>query len=212
MQEDWDAHGLGWFEFAVLEEVKDPALLESQEQYFMDLLGAAWSGYNTLPMAGSFQGYTPDAAARAKIGAASKARWNSGMKEKMLLGHQESDYVFTEEHCRRLSEALRGIPRGVLPDDHRANISAALQGKHPVAATAAWTGRHHTEEAKKKIGLANRGKPCQSHSREMLKARRSSEATKAKISVAMKGRPWSPARRAAYEKLSSDKQGSSDVG
>ena len=177
LQKAWDEHGGATFEFQVLEGGVDPSQMTAREQYHMDRLGVCGpEGLNTLPTAGSFKGYTPDAEARAKVGAATRRRFKADptAQPKMVAASRACGYAPTAEHRRKISAAQKGISRGAMPEEQREAISKAKAGKAPLAAIAAKTGSKTSEETKRKIGAAN--------------------------SKALKGRPWSAARRASYER------------
>ena len=177
LQKAWDEYGEGAFHFEVLEVVVDAVCLTEQEQHYIDGLAACGPpGLNTLPVAGSFEGYTPDAEARAKIGAATRKRLqeNPNHQPGMVAASKASGYTPNARHRQRISQAQKGVSRGPMPDCQKQAISEAKAGKAPVAAIAAKTGSKLSAETKQKIGEANRR--------------------------ALIGRPWSEARRAAYER------------
>jgi hypothetical protein len=85
--------------------------------------------------------------------------------------------------------------KGPMSTSQRAHISAAKRGvprdRVAVEKTAtALRGRPRSEETRKKIGDANRGKKLSPRSQE----------TRLKVSAALKGKPWTIARRWSYEK------------
>jgi len=201
LQKAWDELGGECFDFRVLEEVTDPAKMAGREQHFIDALGGYTHGFNTLPTAGSFEGYTPDAEARAKIGAATKKRFaeDPTLQPMMVEASKNCGYTPTERHARRIGEAHKGMTRGPMPEEQRVNIMAALAGRTPEAAIEARTGATLSDEHKRKIGEANRGRKWTEDQKAALRGRVVSEEHKSAISKAMRGRPWSAARRAAHE-------------
>ena len=207
LQKAWNIHGEKAFRFQVLELVNEPLQLCAREQYYIDLLRAFEVGFNTLPKAGSFEGYTPDEEARAKIGAASRARMlkDPELQKRMVAASRACGYQPTEEHRKRIGEAQKGIPRGPMSEETRQRIHEAKVGKAPWAAVKANTGRPLREETKKKIGDANRH-PMKLEHRLKRTGYKASEAHKQAMSRARKGVPWTPARWAALLEKKQEKQ------
>lgn len=177
LQKVWGQHGDTSLTFLVLEVVTDEGLLTEREQHYIDALAACGpQGLNTLPLAGSFDGYTPDAEARAKIGAASRKRLQENPEQQpgMVAASKACGYTPGVVHRQRISQAQKGVSKGPMPEQQKKAISKAKAGRAPVAAIAAKTGSKLSAEVKQKIGEANRR--------------------------ALTGRPWSEARRAAYER------------
>jgi hypothetical protein len=183
LQKVWDQYGEVSFTFRVLEVVTDAGLLTEREQHYLDALDACGpQGLNTLPLAGSFEGYTPDAEARAKIGAATRQRLadNPEHQPTMVAASKACGYTPTVKHCQKIGDAQRGVSKGPMPEDHKRAISESKKGVAPVAAIAAKTGSKLSDTTKRRIGEAN--------------------------SKALKGRPWSLARRAAQERKKMEAQ------
>lgn len=130
LQSSWKKHGPEAFEFEILEEVPDLALLIHREQFWMDLLDACSpsKGFNASPTAGSPLGcrHTPES--KAKMSAARKG---------------EKKPPFTDAHRAALSAAAK---RRFESADARAELSAKLTGGK----------KTFTEETKNKIRAANR--------------------------------------------------------
>ena len=80
----------------------------------------------------------------------------------------------------KLSEAQRGRPKPPWTDERKKKLSLAKKGKPG----SRGTGWHHTEEAKRKIGRGNVGRPVSDQERK-------------RRSEAVKGKPWTDARRRA---------------
>jgi group I intron endonuclease len=176
LQKVWGQHGEASLTFRVLEVVMEGGLLTEREQHYIDALDACGPhGLNTLPRAGRFEGYTPDAEARAKIGAASRKRLqeNPGHQPSMVVASKACGYTPSVKHRQRISQAQKGVSKGPMSEQQKQAISKAKAGRAPLAAIAAKTGSKLSAEVKQKIGDANRR--------------------------ALTGRPWSEARRAAYE-------------
>lgn len=201
LQKVWNQHGVGSFTFRVLEVVTDGELLAEREQHYIDTLDACGPmGLNTLPHAGSFEGYTPDAEARAKIGAATRKRLtaNPDHQPKMVEASKACGYTPSARHRRRIGAAHKqlwaegvqvGHPRS---QECREKISEALQGrKSPTE------GKPRSDETKRKIGAANRGKTWSEKQRSQREGVPLTDDHKQKMSVVRKGVPWTPARREA---------------
>ena len=202
LQKAWDSLGSEAFEFKVLEVVPEPGQLCEREQYYIDTLGAFSEGFNTLPKAGSFEGYTPDAEARAKIGVATKKRLqeNPGHQPRMVAASKVSGYQTTSSHRQKIVDAQKGVSRKPLSVEHREAISNAKRGRAPIAAIEAKRGSHLSKEAKRKIGDANRGRKWSEEQHEERSHYRHSKETLQKMSKARKGVPWTQARREAQKR------------
>jgi len=134
LQKAWDLYGGDSFTFRILEEVPDPDQLAVREQHYMDACDACGQkGMNTLPTAGSFKGYTPNAEARAKIGDATRRRLvaDPTFQPKMVKAALDSGYVPTQRHRERVAEAQRGVPKGSMSAAHKQAISDAKKGQPP---------------------------------------------------------------------------------
>jgi group I intron endonuclease len=93
----------------------------------------------------------------------------------------------TDETKAKISALQKGKKRGPYSAERRANISAALKGRKPSAATMAALRRPHSEETKQKLRVAMLG-------------RKHTDETKAKLSALQRGikrGPYSPERIAA---------------
>ena len=83
-----------------------------------------------------------------------KTPWNKGKHCKPL----------TEEHRRKISEALKGIKGRPLSEEHRKKLSEAHKGKPTwnkgkKGLQASWIkGKHHSEESRKKMSEALKGR------------------------------------------------------
>ena len=103
-----------------------------------------------------------------------------------MIGQRHS-----EEHKRKMSEALKGKP---LSEEHKLNISEALKGLT------------RSEETKCKISEAKKGNPrVMEHLQKLSEARKGtfhSEETKRKMSEARKGNPRWPCSEETKRKIS----------
>lgn len=87
---------------------------------------------------------------------------------------------------KKMSESLKGKNKGKHhSEEARKKISEAHKGK------ATWNGKHHSEESKKKMSESHKGKKLSEEHRKKLsevgKGKHHSEETKMKISEAKKG-------------------------
>lgn len=158
LQKAWDQYGPCQFSFEVLEDVTNPDDMKGLEQHYIDTLRSVTDGLNTLPTAGSFKGYTPDAEARRKIGEASRNRSPETLSKMRQAKLGKKRGPPSPETRQKMSAALRGKSRGPMPEAQREAISRSHAGKAPLAAIQANTGRKHTDEAKQKMSLAKRAK------------------------------------------------------
>ena len=156
LQKAWDQYGPGQFSFEMLEEVTNPDDMGGREQHYIDNFRSVTDGMNTLPTAGSFKGYTPDAEARRKIGEASRNRSPEALAKMRLAKLGKKRGSPSPETRQKMSAALRGVVRGPMPAAQREAISRSHAGIAPVAAIQSNLGRKHTEEAKLKMSIAKR--------------------------------------------------------
>lgn len=70
--------------------------------------------------------------------------------------------VFSEEHRAKLSDAHRGKKLSPLTDEHKRKISESEKGRIP---SRGMTGKSHSEEARRKISIAGRGRNCSEETR-----------------------------------------------
>lgn len=155
LQAAWDKDGEDVFIFGVMEVVEDKFLLLDREQYWMDKLRVADNkyGYNKAPMAGS------------------------------TLGMKQSEE--TKEKLRKV-----GFPKGHTPwnkgkkmeGEYKENFVAAMRSEKVREMRRGKAGSHHTDEAKKKISEAGKG-------------RNVSKATREKMSKSHAGKPMPKGHR-----------------
>lgn len=140
LQNAWNAHDEGEFEFVVVELVSNDADLLAIEQTWMDKHEPF---YNTCKVAGNRLGYRVSSETKAKVSAA-------------LLGKPKS-----AEHRRKMIEILKTHVRPIT-DEHRAVLNAALLGvkksprtqEHIAKIAAANTGKTRPLEAREKCRKA----------------------------------------------------------
>jgi len=217
LQNAFDKYDEATLVFTVLEYVSPEDLIE-REQHYLDTLNPE---YNISPTAGSPLGVRHTDKTRKKVSAAlmghpvsletrrklsqkwtPKRRQAQSDRMRGMRGEWNPTYGkhHSEEHKRKISEALKGKVRGEehckklsevqrgdrnhqygkhLSEEHRRKISEALKGKprseetkHKISESH--MGKHHSEETRRKIGKAGKG-------------RRASDETRRKLSVALKG-------------------------
>lgn len=196
LQRSWNLHGEAAFEFLILERCKAEELLQT-EQFYLDLWWGTGRLFNISPVAGaSMKGLKHSEATRKKLSESHKgikrgplsdetkrklAAANLGKSPsaetrlKMSIANKgKNTGPRSAETIRKMSEAQKGKPSSNkgkhLSDETRRKMSEARMGK---------PGPPHTEESKRKIGIAS-------------KAAMQSPAARRRISEANKGRPKSP--------------------
>ena len=197
LQKAWDQYGPDQFSFEVLEEVTNSDDLGVRKQHYIDTLQTVTHGLNTLPTAGSFKSYTPDEEARRKIGNASRNRSPETLLKmrQAKLGKRRGPH--SQETRQKIGAAQKGKSRGPMSAENREAISRALRGKTPTAAVEANRGKPRTDEVKRKVSEAKKGKPFPEGQRLKMLGRTLSDDHKAAMSRGRKGVPWTQARRDA---------------
>lgn len=168
LQRAWDKHGQESFSFETLEVVQDVDSLIQREQFWIDELRSAKSGFNILPIAGSHLGAVRPPETGRRISEAKKGIPHSA------------------ETKAKISMALMG---NVQSAESRAKLAASNKGRVPSEETrlkisAALTGKRLSPETIAKISESKRGKP-------------QSEEHRAKVAGSLKGRPKSDAHVAS---------------
>ena len=192
LQRAFNKYGKAAFVFEVLQHTDAKSLIE-QEQHYLDSLSPE---YNISPTASTCLGVQHSPETRQKMSSAHKSKPISEehrrkLSEALTGGHH------TEEHRRKNSEAHKGkhpseeVRRKMseaqkgrrASDETKQKMSEALKGKRHSAEFRAkrsgqgnpFYGKHHGEEARKKIAEANRRRLC-------------SEETRHRMSIAQKAR------------------------
>jgi group I intron endonuclease len=142
LQAAWIKHGEDSFRFGVIEYIEDKDILLEREQYWIDQNGVCDReiGYNAAPVAGG------------------------------MLGFKHS-----EETKARLRDV--GFPKGRIPwnkgkkmeGEYKKNFLKAMKSdKMKNTRRKKSDGFKHTEETKRKIGEAGRGRPCSEETRKKM--------------------------------------------
>lgn len=201
LQKAWDQYGPGQFSFEVLEEVTNPDDMGGREQHYIDTLRSVTDGMNTLPTAGSFKGYTPDAEARRKIGEASRNRSPEALAKMRLAKLGKKRGPPSPETRQKMSAALKGVARGPMPEAQREAISRSRAGKPKspamIAAALKLRGVPRTDDVRRKVSESKKGKPFPEEQRLRMLGRKLSDEHKTAMSKGRKGVPWTQARRDA---------------
>lgn len=204
LQDDWSKHGEKAFKFSLIIICSNSSKL-MYEKICIDVFESVDTGYNisSNPRA-PVEGLT----------------WKQSQETKDKIRKARTGTKRSAEVCRNISIGRKGKGVGrIMTQETREKISLALKGR-PQHPSNDWTGRHHSEESKRKIGDASRGRVASEESRKKMSAaklgRIVSAETRRKLSVlnkgrvhssairqnmsdAHKGKPWSTARRAAHE-------------
>lgn len=168
LQAAWAKYGEGSFMFSVLEHLPDVSQIVAREQHWMDLAGAAVTGFNMCPAAGTTRGLpcTPERAAKI-----STAKFGHVQREstKVLIRAARAVQVITPESIAKTRAGNTGKKRTA---EFAERISRKL------------TGITRSPETRAKVAAANLGK-------------KASTETRAKMSVSASGKERSPEHRAA---------------
>ena len=164
LQNAWNKYGADAFEFKVVEEVEDVALLVEREQFWLDFTKAATAGYNVAPRAFSLLGFkhSPESIAKcraARLGkkmspetAEALRKANTGRKlspeHVAKLALSATGRRWTPGQAAKVVAAHLGAKRS---QETRRKISEAMKGNQ------SFLGKSHTEESKAKISRGKRG-------------------------------------------------------
>jgi group I intron endonuclease len=153
LQRSWNLYGESNFEFEIIEQFDDPALLLEREQHYLDTLQTTKpeNGYNLCPNANSMRGYKYSEEQKQKMSELRKGQGNQhyGKKHseetKKKIGQINSTKVRTEETKRKLAEITR---------ERMANLKETNPEKFEAIVSnikKARIGKPLTEQAKKKL-------------------------------------------------------------
>lgn len=175
LQRAWNKYGEQQFEFSVLETVLDKQALLLAEQWWLDTLQAAASGYNILSVAGSNLGRPMSEAQKEKIrairtgskaSAAARESMSKAGKARMARPEEKARISTVHKGRKRSAETCANITAGklgkVVSDSARANMSAAQKARAPATAetrakiSAANTGGKRTPEQRARMAEAQR--------------------------------------------------------
>lgn len=176
LQRAWNYYGESHFSFYVL-EICDVESLNNREMYYIDELGAFRDGYNmTLGREGTrgcfhtdeYKKHMHDISVGKKFSEDTRLKMSLAKKGipqpetearkagRKIVSEKLKGRKRSEEHCKKLSESLKGKTpwnKGMkMPDDY----------VHPMQ------GKHHSDGAKSKISKANSGKKRSKEQREKI--------------------------------------------
>lgn len=176
LQRAWNSYGECAFSFYVL-ELCDEESLDNREIYYIEKLGAFDNGYNmTLGGEGTrgclhteeYKKHMHDISVGKKFSEDTLIKMSlskkgipqpeteARKKGRKVVSEKLKGRKHTEEHCKKLSESLKGKTpwnKGMkMPDDYI----------HPMQ------GKHHSEDTKSKISKANSGKKRSKEQKEKI--------------------------------------------
>lgn len=152
LQRAWNKHGEPEFVFSVLENLQAINRLVEREQRWIDELGAAISGYNMCPAAGTTRGLPCSDEKKAKISAANTGRVYSEVAKQRIRDARAKQTIIPESIAKTRA-ANTGLKRTA---EFRAHVSACLAGVTRSAETRA------------KLAAANIGKKASAETRAKM--------------------------------------------
>lgn len=185
LQRAWDKYSEAAFEFLWIRDVPENLLLEEEQKW----IDANPDGYNLARDATAFaKGIQWSAERRAAASAACTGRRHSAETRKRIGDVQRGKPKSprTAEHCRKLSEAMKGKRNGL---GSKRTPEAVEKLRRSAMGNQNFLGKKHTEETKRKIGAANRGRTLSPERRREISegqiGRKQSAETRAKRSAAL---------------------------
>jgi group I intron endonuclease len=135
-------HGVENFTIELLENVENNKLNEREIYWIAKYNSIIPNGYNMTAGGGGISGYRHTSIVKKRISIVS-ARYMREMSEEDRKARGE-----------KISQYFRGKPKS---EEHKRNLSKSRMGKY-TGTENPFYGREHTEETKRKIGDANRGR------------------------------------------------------
>lgn len=165
LQRSWNKHGSDSFEFVVIEEYKTLADVNEAERFWIETLRSCGALVYNSKSGGGFGG-----------GLSYESR------QKLSASHKGK--VLSAETRRRVSEALTGKKKEYTPEAY-----ARLRDRQ-------WAiGRKHTDEHKRRISEASKGREVTEATRQKLRGRKHSAVTIDKIRQSQQGRTFTEETR-----------------
>lgn len=171
LQAAYNKYGEGAFSFCVLEQVKDEAILDEREQYWLDhKFEADDNPYNIAVCAEApARGIPKSEETKRKLSEATKKQvWSEESRKKLsktLAGRK-----FSVEHRRKIGDAHRGK---IVSEESKQRMREAQKGKivseetkHKIAIAS--TGRVKSEETCRKLSEVHRGKKVSEETKQKL--------------------------------------------
>lgn len=180
-------YGLDKFEFSVVEEVKETALLNARETSWIAYYKAASSeyGYNICKEAATTFGYRHSEESKLKMSLTKKGKNRKHSEDwrkrhsLLLQGRKHS-----EETKKKISLAQIGKK---LSEEHIKKMREKLKGRKLSEETLQkLRNKRHSEETKKKISEAGKNRVVSEETRQKLRSKRHSEETKRRMSESRK--------------------------
>ena len=170
LQNHYNKYGKDDLMFSVIENC-DKNDLVSREQFYIDTITPS---FNILPIAGSTLGFKCSDETRKKISESNKGIRHFGRlvseETRMKIRLSRKGKKMIPEQVEKMKKAITGLKR-----TEETKIKMRLSNSRHMK------GKHHSEEAKKKISEANSGEKNPNYKRPLSKERKES------ISLAMKG-------------------------
>ena len=179
LQWSWDKYGEEAFTFYVV-ELCDEESLSEREIFYIDKFDTFNSGYNMTGGGDGSRGthHTEEWKAWMRMLNTGK-ELSEETRRKLSEAHKGKHYTVTPariEANKKLSESLKGRVRS---EEHCKHLSESLKGhtpwnkgkKMPDDYVHPWLGKHLPDEMKKKIGDANRGRKRTAEERQKISKR-----------------------------------------
>ena len=163
LQNSFNKHGKK-FEIEVLEEIHEKNDLDVREQFYIDLYGFE-NLLNQCPVAYSTRGR------KASVETIEKIRQISTMNVKSEFvsywdGRKRSVEQRKKQSLRQTGRVMSGSTKAKLSV---ANAQWKRSEEHLAALNNSWRGSHHTEEAKAKIAVANKGRVISENTKQKMR-------------------------------------------
>ena len=136
MQVDWDTYGPENFEFAVLEIVDDPALLNDLEIRYIDAYTAKGLCYNQNP-GGTGKGKHLTEEAKRKIGDKNRVNMTgrkASEETRRKMSESQKKRVYTDEEKLQIAEKMRSINIGRHRSDETKDLLRKINQENPPSA------------------------------------------------------------------------------
>lgn len=136
MQVDWDTYGSENFEFAVLEIVDDPALLNDLEIRYINVYTAKGLCYNQNP-GGTGNGKHLTEEAKRKIGDKNRVNMTgrkASEETRRKMSESQRKRVYTDEEKQQIAEKMRTINMGRHRSDETKDLLRKINQENPPSA------------------------------------------------------------------------------
>lgn len=136
MQVDWNIYGPEKFEFAVLEIVDDPTLLNDLEIQYIDAYTAKGLCYNQNP-GGTGKGKHLTEEAKRKIGAKNRINMTgrkASEETRRKMSESQKNRVYTDEEKQQIAEKMRTINIGRHRSDETKELLRKINQENPPSA------------------------------------------------------------------------------